>query len=94
MLKNSFQQAENVFHKIASGDLPERLTVKSNDEIGILIAHLNTAIDSTNDMIKRLKKEVKSMEIFDADLSSNTIETAGALQQLETNIEGVKEQAV
>ena len=93
-LRRYFARLEAMFGKIAAGDLTDRVTVKRDNEIGRLMAHLNMATEHTHAMLTVLKEEADKMTAIGSDLSSNMEETAAAVKQISSNVVSVKEKAL
>ncbi len=81
-LKSYLKKVDGIFSRIASGDLTGSLEVKRNDEIGLLIQNLNTAIEQSRSMISVLKSEAEKMEAVSSDLSGNMEETSATVEQI------------
>ena len=94
VLKRYFNRLEVVLGKVAAGDLTDRIKVKRNDEIGRLMVNLNTAIEHNNTMIRMLKGETDKMTTIGSDLSSNMMETAAAIKEINGNVSAVKEKTL
>lgn len=93
-LKSYLKKVDGIFSRIASGDLTGSLEVKRNDEIGLLIQNLNTAIEQSRSMISVLKSEAEKMEAVSSDLSGNMEATSATVRQISGNVSSVKEKAV
>ena len=76
------------------GDLRVRLPIKRNDEITDLSKYFNKTIEKIGNSIKTVGSESQEMEHIGNELASNMTETASAIHQISTNIEGVKQQAL
>jgi methyl-accepting chemotaxis protein len=76
------------------GDLTTRLTMQKPDEIGVMAAYFNRALDQIKDLVLTIKEQ--SVKLFNVgnDLAENMIETASAINQITSNIQGVKTQVV
>ncbi|UTC67019.1 MULTISPECIES: methyl-accepting chemotaxis protein [unclassified Treponema] len=75
------------------GDLTVRLPIKRNDEITDLSKYFNRTIEKIGNSIKTVGSGTQEMEQIGNELASNMTETASAIHQISTNIEGVKQQA-
>jgi methyl-accepting chemotaxis protein len=76
------------------GDLTGRLKTNSRDELGAMAGYFNSTMDKLSTMVKTLKSEAEVLSGIGADLSANMTETAAAVNQISSNINGVKNQAV
>ncbi len=85
-------RALDSFEKIAEGDLTARLLVKGNDEITDLAIFFNRAIKNISQSLKGVLDTAQDMKMGGETLASNMAETASSINQINTNIEGVKEQ--
>ena len=92
-LKKNLHRLENIFSKIATGDLTGRVDVKRRDELGLLMTHFNTAVENMSRMIKLLKNEADTMSEVGNTLAANMEETAASVKQIGGSVRSVKEQA-
>ena len=76
------------------GDLTVRLSVHGNDEITDLSEYFNQTIEKIGTSIKMVGENSKVMENIGEELSSNMTETASAINEVSSNIDGVKQQAL
>ncbi|MGP1503874.1 MAG: methyl-accepting chemotaxis protein [Treponema sp.] len=76
------------------GDLTVRLPVHGNDEITDLSEYFNQTIEKIGTSIKMVGENSKVMENIGEELSSNMTETASAINEVSSNIDGVKQQAL
>ena len=76
------------------GDLTVRLSVHGNDEITDLSEYFNETIAKIGTSIKMVGENSKVMENIGEELSSNMTETASAINEISSNIDGVKQQAL
>jgi len=74
---------------VQSGDLTQRLTVDSRDEIGIMSGHINTFIEKVQDMVRSVVEMVEQVTATSEALSSNSEEASRAIQQVARTIEEV-----
>ena len=74
------------------GDLTVRLPVSGNDEITDLSMYFNQTIEKINTAIKSISGSSVSMQQVGEELAGNMTETASAVYEISTNIEGVKKQ--
>ncbi|UTC66665.1 MULTISPECIES: methyl-accepting chemotaxis protein [unclassified Treponema] len=76
------------------GDLTVRLPLVGNDEITDLSEYFNQTISKIGSSIKTVGDNSIEMTNIGTELANNMTETAGAIQQISANIEGVKQQAI
>ncbi|MGP1459476.1 MAG: cache domain-containing protein, partial [Treponema sp.] len=76
------------------GDLTVRLPVTGNDEITDLSEYFNQTITKIGDSIRAVGASSKVMEGLGEELSSDMTETASAINEISSNIDGVKQQAM
>ena len=80
--------------KIADGDFTVRLPVHGNNEITGMFEHLNETISKIGSSIKSVGDGSKVMQSIGDELSSNMTETASAINEITSNIDGVKQQTM
>ena len=76
------------------GDLTLRLPVKGNDEITDLSEYFNEMISKIGTSVRGINEHTKVMERIGETLSSDMTETASAINEVSSNIDGVKQQAL
>ncbi|MBP3709989.1 MAG: HAMP domain-containing protein [Treponema sp.] len=76
------------------GDLTVRLAVKGNDEIADLSEYFNETIQKIGASVKTVGVNAIAMQEIGGELSSNMTETASAVNQINANIDGVKQQTM
>ena len=76
------------------GDLTLRLPVKGNDEITDLSEYFNEMISKIGTSVRGINEHTKVMERIGETLSSDMTETASAINEISSNIDGVKQQAL
>ncbi len=76
------------------GDLTVRLPVFGNDEITEIAASFNDTIAKIGASIQAVSTNSNMMEAIGNELASNMTETAGAVNEISANIDGVKQQAM
>jgi len=91
-LKLAVRALENISR--GDGDLTVRLDEKRQDETGQLARYFNETIGKIAKTIAAVKEESATMLQIGEELSSNMIQSAGALNQITSNIAGVKQQTV
>jgi len=90
------QNAVSALQNIAQGDgdLTVRLPVTGNDEITDMSEYFNETIEKIGTSIKSVEKNSGIMEEIGDELASNMTETASAVNHINANIDGVKQQAL
>ena len=76
------------------GDLTVRLPVKGNDEITDLSEYFNEMISKIGTSVQGITEHTKVMERIGETLSSDMTETASAVNEISSNIDGVKQQTL
>ena len=76
------------------GDLTVRLPISGNDEITDLASYFNQTIEKIGTSIRMVGENSKVMEGLGDSLSSDMTETASAINEISSNIDGVKQQAL
>ena len=76
------------------GDLTVRLPERGNDEITDLSVKFNQTMEKIQNSISIVGDVSANMEHVGDELSSNMTETASAINQISSNIDGVKEQVM
>ncbi|MGP1458027.1 MAG: cache domain-containing protein, partial [Treponema sp.] len=76
------------------GDLTVRLPVTGNDEVTELAEFFNQTIAKIGNSIRAVGASSKVMEGLGEELSSDMTETASAINEISSNIDGVKQQAM
>ena len=76
------------------GDLTVRLPVIGNDEVTDLSEYFNETITKIGASIQAVGRNSNEMEEIGNELSTNMIETAGAVNEISANIDGVKQQVL
>ena len=75
------------------GDLTVRLPVNGNDEVTDMALYFNKTIEKIGNSVKAVGENSSDMEAIGGELASNMTETASAVHEISSNIEGVKQQA-
>ncbi|MGI5059041.1 methyl-accepting chemotaxis protein [Treponema pectinovorum] len=75
------------------GDLTVSLPVTGNDEITDLSSYFNEMIEKLRNSIKQVGASSIDMQDIGNELASNMTETASAVHEISSNIEGIKKQA-
>ena len=93
-LVRPIQNSVPVLQKIAHGDFTVRLPISGNDEITDMFEYFNETIEKIGISIQSVGINSNTMEEIGNELSSNMTGTAGAINQISANINGVKQQAI
>ena len=90
------QTAVDALQDIAhgDGDLTVRLPVHGNDEITDMAEYFNETIEKIGTSIKAVGNSSGSMAVIGNELASNMTQTASAVHEISSNIDGVKQQAL
>ena len=88
------QNSIPVLEKIAHGDFTVRLPARGNNEITTMFEHLNETISKIGSSIKSVGEGSKVMQSIGDELFSNMTETASAINEITSNIDGVKQQTM
>jgi len=72
------------------GDLTQRLSVDSKDEVGDLAKYFNSTLGSISALIKRIKYKVDALTNTGHELSSNMNKTSKAVDQISANFDNIK----
>jgi hypothetical protein len=76
------------------GDLTVRLPITGNDEITQLAEYFNATIQKIGTSIKSVGRNTLAMEKIGNDLASNMSETSSTVNEISSNIDSVKQQAL
>jgi len=91
-LKNTAFALKNIAE--GEGDLTVRLLLHGNDEITELARYFNRTIEKIGTAVKTIDTNAHIMEEIGEELASNMTETASAVHQISSNIDGVKQQVM
>jgi methyl-accepting chemotaxis protein len=86
----------NILQEIAEGegDLTTRIKIKKMDEIGTLVNYFNQTLDKIRNMVVSIKGQTVKLSDIGSELAGNMMETATAINQITTNIQSIKSQAI
>jgi methyl-accepting chemotaxis protein len=76
------------------GDLTSRIIVSSNDEIGEMGGYFNQTLEKIQNLVKSIKNQTVVLSDIGNELASNMTETAAAINEITSNIQGIKGQVV
>ena len=95
MVSRPLQRTSNALREIAEGegDLRVRLPLTGNDEITELSGYFNDTMQKIERTIQTIGGNTRVMRDIGRNLDTNMMETAGAINQIHANINGVKQQA-
>ena len=77
-----------------AGDLTKRVAIQSRDEIGLMASHLNLTLDKVRALVIAIKAQSDSISDIGVSLASSMKETATAVNQIGSNIQGIKAQTI
>jgi methyl-accepting chemotaxis protein len=83
-------QTSLILNTFAKGDLTQRITVKGNDEFANMSKTLNQAQEGIKELIIGIRKEADKLSEIGNDLSNNMNRTAVAINEINSNIQGIK----
>jgi len=72
------------------GDLTRNISIKSNDEIGLLSHYFNNTLVKIKNLIINIKNETEKLAKVGIELASNMSETAAAVNEITANIQSIK----
>jgi len=72
------------------GDLTRTIAISSKDEIGDLAVYFNKTLEKIKGLVLLIKKQAGVLSEIGADLSSNMTETAATVNEITSNIQGIK----
>ena len=72
------------------GDLTQRINSEANDEIAHLSHYFDLTLEKIKNLVVNIKQEANLLSEIGITLSSNTSETAAAINQINANIQSVK----
>jgi len=76
------------------GDLTRNISIKSNDEIGLLAHYFNNTLVKIKNLVLNIKKEAEKLSRVGTDLASNMNETAAAVNEITANIQSIKRRVI
>lgn len=93
MLGNLAVMSE-VIRNVATGDLTDRLDIKSNDELGQVSSDLNSMLDSLNEFVRIVQDNANQVAASSEELTVSTNETSLAAQEVARTIDTVSSGAL
>ncbi|MFC2280337.1 MAG: methyl-accepting chemotaxis protein, partial [Treponema socranskii subsp. buccale] len=96
MVSKPLRRTSDALREIAEGegDLRVRLPLTGNDEITELSGYFNDTMQKIERTIQAIGGNTQLMRDIGTNLDTNMLETAGAINQIHSNITEVKQQAV
>jgi len=79
---------------MGEGDLTHEIHVKSHDEIGDLSKYFNETLSKIKNLVINIRKEANTLSSTGDNLASNMNQTAAAVNQITSNIQGVKNRII
>ena len=80
------------FSYLGQGDLTRQMEINAKNEIGRMAADFNDTLANMRSLILTIKKSSEFLASIGQNLSVDMSETASAVHQINSNIEGVKQQ--
>lgn len=74
------------------GDLTQRISISSNDEIGDMARYFNETFDKIQNLVRVVKDLCATLGQSANELASSMTETAAAINQISANIKSIKNQ--
>ena len=87
-------RTSSIFSYLGQGDFTKEMEVRSNNEIGKMGVNFNNTLAAVRNLIFGIKEHTDMLSDVGHDLSANMTETASAIYEISTNIEGVKKQVM
>ncbi len=91
-ITNSIKAFLSTFERFAENDLTSRANISSNDEIGEMSKKFNNSIDIFQKLIRNINEKSNDLLFFASNLSTNMTETAAAINEINANIQSIKNQ--
>ena len=91
---NPLKEVVSSITDIASGnaDLTKRIKVKSDDEIGHVVAGFNKFTEKLQSIISSVKESNRNLTSVDEDMSASVEDTASSITQIIANIDSMRSQ--
>lgn len=78
--------------RISQGDFTTKLSIKTKDEFSVMAERFNIAIDNISSAMNSVQNSTKQVLTAGDSLVLNMTETANSIQQIHSNLDGVKYQ--
>lgn len=85
-------KTSNVFSSLSNGNLTQHMNVNASNEVGKMAKDYNSTIDSIRKLILSIQNSAANLANTGDELSAHMTQTAGAINQIDANISGTKEQ--
>ena len=72
------------------GDLTKTISIKSNDEVGLLARYFNNTLEKIKNLVLSIRNETEKLSGIGTELASNMNETAAAVNEITANIQSIK----
>ena len=83
--------------KVAAGDLTQKVTIKSQDEIGVLANNFNKMVDQLRTLVSQVSKQAETLAASSQELTASAQQSADAANQVAGSIaeiaQGTEKQA-
>jgi len=76
------------------GDLTRTVVITSKDEVGDLAMYFNKTLEKIKGLVLLIKKQTGVLSEIGTDLSSNMTETAATVNEITSNIQGIKSRII
>ena len=76
------------------GDLTRSVVINSKDEVGDLAMYFNKTLEKIKNLVLLIKKQTGVLSKIGTDLSSNMTETAATVNEITSNIQGIKSRVI
>jgi methyl-accepting chemotaxis protein len=76
------------------GDLTHAIPIHSNDEVGDLARYFNETLEKIKNLVVNVKGEATTLSGIGNDLASDMTETAAAVNEINANIQSIKERII
>lgn len=88
------KNVSNFFIKMAEGegDLTQKISYKSKDEVGQLSNNFNKFISNLANMVKSIRNSTENLNKIGIDLSTQMTENAAAVNEISANAQSIKKQ--
>ena len=88
------EEISEKLHLLGTGDLRVSMETKKQNEFAVIVEGFNNTVTNIKALITSIHNMVIYLTMIGDDLSTNTTETASAMNEISGNIEGVKSQAL
>ncbi|RKQ18396.1 HAMP domain-containing protein [Lysinibacillus endophyticus] len=88
-ITNPIHSLNRAAEKIAEGDFTEKITLRSNDEIGKLGNSFNSMVNTLNGIIVNLKQTIDHLASSSEQLTASSTQTSSATEQVASAIQEI-----